>query len=541
LPRIQCGVFALGGASARRPILQAEARTSPAAAGGINLRVAPSAMSTPEQQRNAAQAPSWQRLWTPDHAAELQAAVDQIFENNAGSLKDMRFSVTVADPSVKDAPLVGCSEGFSELCGYRMDEIVGRNCRFLVDPVPKDLVDPKIRLVAREFTNSVRDGLVYTMPEELRQEYMPLGRHKDDGIFCLQMNARKDGRLFRNMFYLRAISLNDKPYIIGLQTEIPEGADYDVYHEACRLLDENLSSVEGILAKKFWVQGPMRRQTNKGQQLPGEVAPQAKVGLKQPWSQEQGEQLQQAIDRIFGKGGEQLKWLRMSLTLADPALPECPLIGCSTGFGTLCGYTMNEIVGRNCRFLVDPVPPHMINKGVRDVARNFTNAVRAGKNYQMPPDMLQPWMPPMTQDQGVFCAQMNAKKDGSLFENMFYLVKIDLDERPYIVGLQTGLPAGTLTMKSGDGGVLPNEEDANALQACYQACRVLDANMGEVERSLAAFFWLSAPMRRQEVLDDDGFVDDPGKDPNPAPVGGAGGGKGKRKDCNGKTCGCTVS
>lgn len=138
LPRIQCGVFALGGASARRPILQAEARTSPAAAGGINLRVAPSAMSTPEQQRNAAQAPSWQRLWTPDHAAELQAAVDQIFENNAGSLKDMRFSVTVADPSVKDAPLVGCSEGFSELCGYRMDEIVGRNCRFLVDPVPKD-------------------------------------------------------------------------------------------------------------------------------------------------------------------------------------------------------------------------------------------------------------------------------------------------------------------------------------------------------------------------------------------------------------------
>lgn len=97
----------------------------------------------------------------------------------------------------------------------------------------EDLVDPKIRLVAREFTNSVRDGLVYTMPEELRQEYMPLGRHKDDGIFCLQMNARKDGRLFRNMFYLRAISLNDKPYIIGLQTEIPEGADYDVYHEAC--------------------------------------------------------------------------------------------------------------------------------------------------------------------------------------------------------------------------------------------------------------------------------------------------------------------
>mmetsp|Transcript_81328 Transcript_81328/g.225973 ORF Transcript_81328/g.225973 Transcript_81328/m.225973 type:complete len:381 (-) Transcript_81328:502-1644(-) len=380
------------------------------------------------------------------------------------------------------------------------------------------------------------------MPEELRQEYMPLGRHKDDGIFCLQMNARKDGRLFRNMFYLRAVSLNDKQYIIGLQTEVPDGAAFEVYHEACRLLDENLSSVESILAKKFWVQGPMRRQTKKGDPvLPGEVGAEKQVGLKAPWSQEQGDQLQTAIDRIFGKAGDQLKWLRMSLTLADPALPECPLIGCSTGFGTLCGYTMDEIVGRNCRFLVDPVPKDMVNQGVRDVARNFVNAVRDGKDYRMPADMKQPWMPPMSQDQGVFCAQMNAKKDGSLFENMFYMVRIELDDRPYIVGLQTGLPSGTLTMRSSDAGVLPNDEDASALQACYQACRILDANMGEVERSLAAFFWLSAPMRRQEVLDDDGFVDDPGKDPNPAPVGGAGGGKGKRKDCNGKTCGCTVS
>lgn len=43
---------------------------------------------------------------------------------------------------------------------------------------------------------------------------------------------REDGRLFRNMFYLRAVSLNDKQYIIGLQTEVPDGAAFEVYHEA---------------------------------------------------------------------------------------------------------------------------------------------------------------------------------------------------------------------------------------------------------------------------------------------------------------------
>jgi len=483
-------------------------------------------------------------LWTPDHAAELQEALDKIFDQNSESLKALRFSVTIADPCVKDAPLVGCSEGFSELCGYAMDEIVGRNCRFLVDPVPKDLIDAKIRKVAREYTNAIRDGKVYTMPEDLRQDYMPLGRHKDDGIFCLQMNARKDGRLFRNMFYLRSINLNDKPYIIGLQTEVPDGADYKVYHDACTLLDANLASVEEVLAKKFWVSGPMRRQTKKGDQvLPGEVDGAAggaaqKKGLKEPWSKDMGDQLQSAIDRIFGKGGDQLKWLRMSLTIADPALPECPLIGCSTGFGTLCGYTMDDIVGRNCRFLVDPVPPNMINQGVRKVSRQFCNAVRDGKDFRMPEEFVQPWMPPMAQDSGVFCAQMNAKKDGTLFENMFYMVRIELDEKPYIVGLQCGLPQGTLTMKGGENNALPNESDAKSLQSAYEACRVLDANMGEVERCLAAFFWLSAPMRRQEVLDDDGYVDDPVKEPLPAlPPSG----KAKRKDCNGQTCGCTIS
>ena len=58
---------------------------------------------------------------------------------------------------------------------------------------------------------------------------------------------------------------------------------------------------------------------------------------------------------------ESLLGLTFSLTIADPRLPDCPLIGCSAGFATLCGYEMEEIVGRNCRFLLDPVPVEQIN------------------------------------------------------------------------------------------------------------------------------------------------------------------------------------
>lgn len=48
----------------------------------------------------------------------------------------------------------------------------------------------------------------------------------------------------------------------------------------------------------------------------------------------------------------------------------------------------------------------MVNQGVRDVARNFVNAVRDGKDYRMPADMKQPWMPPMSQDVRAFRCQL---------------------------------------------------------------------------------------------------------------------------------------
>merc|ERR1712151_1076300 len=84
------------------------------------------------------------RAWTRELAKDLQEAVDRIFAKNT-KLAKCEFSLTIADPMLDGCPLIGCSTGFGKLCGYDMHEIVGRNCRFLIDPVPKDLVDQKLR------------------------------------------------------------------------------------------------------------------------------------------------------------------------------------------------------------------------------------------------------------------------------------------------------------------------------------------------------------------------------------------------------------
>jgi len=452
------------------------------------------------------------KLWTDRQSKELQDAVDRIFESAGDRLQGLHFSFTIADPSLPDCPLIGCSSGFGTLCGYDMQDIVGRNCRFLVDPVPKDQLDEDVRRWAKEFCAAVKEGRPYQIPDHERKPYMPASRPSDDGVFLLQMNARKDKTLFKNMFYLKAIGVDDRRYIVGLQTEVPTNSNHDVYHEACRVLDENMGAVERLFTREFWCSFAMRRQDDRDPDdgftpLPlsqsEEPATLPGTQLGKFWTAEQGAKLQEAVDRVFGvEGSGALKGLQFSLTIADPMMDECPLIGCSTGFGTLCGYEMDEIVGHNCRFLVDPVPKELVNNNVRRLAKQFCMSAREGCEFIFPEEEREPWMPTTQHsDDGLFCAQRNAKKDGSLFANMFYLRRVELDDRPYILGLQTELPAAMLSFNGARGPT--QEDDVARMEACHEACRMLDANMADLEKVLASMFWYTAPMRRQDPHEPD--------------------------------------
>lgn len=181
--------------------------------------------------------------WTVEKSAELQAAVDRIFGAAGDNLAGLSFSFTIADPLLPDCPLIACSRGFSTLTGYEVSEIVGRNCRFLVDPVPEHQIDQSMRRRCHQFCVAARGA---TMSEKDPHE-----------VVAVQKNARKDGSLFNNLFYMRVVSLGEeRRYITGLQFEVAVGNEFHEYDYSrlylqLKQLDENMGQVESILSNKL--------------------------------------------------------------------------------------------------------------------------------------------------------------------------------------------------------------------------------------------------------------------------------------------------
>mmetsp|Transcript_105591 Transcript_105591/g.204450 ORF Transcript_105591/g.204450 Transcript_105591/m.204450 type:complete len:679 (+) Transcript_105591:31-2067(+) len=219
--------------------------------------------------------------------------------------------------------------------------------------------------------------------------------------------------------------------------------------------------------------------------------------------------LQLALDELLLLDTGTLGALNFSLTVADPALDGCPLVGCSAGFLELCGFKIEEVLGRNCRFLLDRVPAELLDSRVRLRTREFCDCVARGELYTHMSDDNAPWLDPNQQTRNaMFCVQVNARKDGTLFNSMFYLKEVRVEGKPYILGLQAALPDAA--REEG----WENREDDNdkSLQALRHACVQLNKRMAEVERLLASVFWFSSALRRLEESTDDGPSGDEGQD-----------------------------
>lgn len=119
----------------------------------------------------------------------------------SGMIQSSAVAAVISDPKIPDNPIVECNFAFSELVGYRREEIIGRNCRFLTGPDTEE-----------HLTERLREGIRQQRPTMVEI-----------------LNYKKNGARFRNAVLVAPIFGPDGglDYFLGSQAELSEGSSLD--------------------------------------------------------------------------------------------------------------------------------------------------------------------------------------------------------------------------------------------------------------------------------------------------------------------------
>jgi PAS domain S-box-containing protein len=106
------------------------------------------------------------------------------------------IAAVISDPRLPDNPIIECNAAFVALTGYRSDEIIGHNCRFLAG----ERTEPWL-------TEMLRNGIRRRQP-----------------VMVEILNYKKGGTPFRNAVMVAPIfdANGDLEYFLGSQVEIAE-------------------------------------------------------------------------------------------------------------------------------------------------------------------------------------------------------------------------------------------------------------------------------------------------------------------------------
>ena len=159
------------------------------------------------------------------------------------AIDDAKVSITLADPSQPDAPLVYVNDAFEEMTGYPPEEMLGRNCRFLQG----EDTDPEKVAALREAINNEEPISV-----ELR-------------------NYRKDGTVFWNRLTVTPIYDDHGQLIryLGTQEDITERKERErEINEERRFIEQSLDALQDL----FYVlntDGTLRRWNDRTADVTG--------------------------------------------------------------------------------------------------------------------------------------------------------------------------------------------------------------------------------------------------------------------------------
>nr|AML77093.1 putative LOV domain-containing protein [Polystichum acrostichoides] len=267
-------------------------------------------------------------------------------------LQRAEFNFVLTDPRLQDNPIVYASDGFLQMTGYTAEEVLGRNCRFLQGPA-----------TSRRTIIEIRDAI--------REE-------KSCQVSILNYN--KQGEPFWNLFHMAPVYSKEDGrvvHFVGVQTPIMSTSDHDYLPSGteCFCIPSSVNApspmnghvhVPDVDPCKHSAPVDVEEDNCEVKEADKDKAKSSVNSvLSDLVSQCKGVGVTETrcTTVAAGSGGERvicsslmlsLTKVQQSFVLANPHLPDSPIVHASETFLRLTGYSREEVVGRNCRFLQGP-------------------------------------------------------------------------------------------------------------------------------------------------------------------------------------------
>ena len=219
---------------------------------------------------------------------------------------------------------------------------------------------------------------------------------------------------------------------VGVQVDVTETTEGHSTHDASSIpvlinyddrLKENVAKpiVDDVLHAVQTDEGKVPKRLSRNNDGPGSPRALPRVALD----------LATTVERI-----------QSNFVIADPTLPDCPIVFASDPFLHLSGYRREEVLGRNCRFLQGPDTD-------RDTVTQLRKAIKEGREITV--------------------RLLNYRKDGTPFWNMLTVAPIrDVTGHPrFLVGVQVDVTAQPTVEEAAPVGM-------NAASAVGAAMRTMD-------------------------------------------------------------------
>nr|AML78032.1 putative LOV domain-containing protein [Lindsaea linearis] len=255
--------------------------------------------------------------------------------------RQAQFNFVLTDPRLQDNPIVYASDGFLEMTGYTAEEVLGKNCRFLQGPGTN-----------RHTIMQIRDAI-----------------REERACQVAILNYTKQGKPFWNLFHMAPVYSKEDGrvvHFVGVQTpinldrtQLPRTLECfcsDVSPAPVLIDDARIASHRLELDEDSCKVGEADKNKAKSSvdSLLTELVSNCKgAGVTET----------RCTSVAAGPGGEKvicsslmlsLTKVQQSFVLANPHLPDMPIVHASEMFLHLTGYNREEVVGRNCRFLQGP-------------------------------------------------------------------------------------------------------------------------------------------------------------------------------------------